>query len=91
MHIMIKGNYLNLDEVLVVSEIKDVGGEGCKLFGITNRNGNTIEFFYSRSYQFDVEASSAGYFNFGTYEFFSNAHKEILNKLTDATQLSSTR
>lgn len=91
MHVMIKGNYLNLDEVLVLSEIKDIGNEGCKLFCITLKNGNTIEFFYSRSHQNDVQAASTGNFNFGTAEFFYNSHKEILNKLTDVTQLPPTR
>lgn len=91
MHIMIKGNYLNLDEALIVSEIKDVGNEGCKLFCITLKNGNTIEFFYNRSYQTDVETTSTGNFNFGTAAFFFNAHKEILNKLTNAAQLPHPR
>lgn len=90
MHIMIKGNYLNLDEILVVSEIKDVGSEGCKVFVITLKNSNTIEFFYNRSYKNDVQVASTGNFNFGTAAFFLNAHKEILKKLTDATQLSPT-
>lgn len=84
MHIMINGNYLNLDEVLVVSEIKDVGNEGCKLFCMTLKNSNTIEFFYNRSYHRDVEVSSKGNFNFGTSAFFLNTHKEIINILTNA-------
>lgn len=90
MHIIIKGAYLNLDEALVVSEIKDIGSEGCKLFCITLKNGNTIELFYDRSYQNDVQVSSTGNFNFGTYAYFENAHKEILKTLTNATQLPST-
>lgn len=91
MHIMIKGNYLNLDETLIVSEIKDVGSEGCKVFVITLKNGNAIEFFYNRSYQNDVQVASTGNFNFGTAAFFLNAHKEIINKLTDVTQFSFPR
>lgn len=83
---MIKGNYLNLDEVLVVSEIKEVGSEGAKFFCITLKNGKEIEFFYHRSCQEDVKASN-GNFRFGTSAFFYNAHKEILNKLTNATEL----
>jgi len=87
---MIKGNYLNLDDVLVVSEIKNVGNEGCKIFFLTLKNGNRVEFFYDRSYQQDVQPASSGNFNFGTFAFFSNAHKEIINTLTNATQLPPT-
>lgn len=83
MHIMIKGNYLNLDEALVVSEIKNVGNEGAQFFCITLKNGNTIEFFYHRIHEYDVQTTN-GNFHFGTSSFFLNAHKEILNKLTNA-------
>jgi hypothetical protein len=90
MHVIIKGNYFNLDDVLVVSEIKDVGRDGAKFFSITLKNGNYIEFFYSKSYQEDVSVAK-GNFNFGTAAFFHNSHEEILNILTDATQFSHPR
>lgn len=89
MHVMIKGNYFNLDDVLAVSEIRSVGNEGAQLFSITLKNGNTIEFFYHRIHEDDVKISN-GNFIFGTSAFFLNARKEILNKLTNATQLPST-
>lgn len=86
MHVMINGNYLNLDDALVVSEIKNVGNEGAQFFSITLKNGNTIEFFYHSTYQYDVQTAN-GIFNFGTSALFYDAHKEILNKLTNATEL----
>lgn len=86
MHIMIKGNYLNLDDALVVSEIKNVGNEGAKLFFITLKNGKSIEFFYHSMYEYDVLALNAN-FHFGTSAFFCNTHKNILNILTNVTEL----
>lgn len=86
MHILIKDNYLNLDDVLVVSTIKNAGNEGAKFFTITLKSGKSIEFLYYQGNQEDVFVSN-GNFNFGTYAFFDNAYKDILNKLTDATQL----
>lgn len=83
MHIMIKGNYLNLDDALVVSEIKNAGNEGAKFFCITLKNGNTVELLYHSIHEYDVEYFNAN-FHFGTDVFFYNAYKEILNRLTDA-------
>lgn len=85
MHLFIKDNYLNLDDVLVVSTIEDAGSHGGKFFSITYKNGKAFDFFYSRSNQKDVYTST-GHFHFGTDCFFYNAHKEILNKLTDNTK-----
>lgn len=84
MHIMIKGNYLNLDDVLVLGAIEDVQGDDAKFFSITYKNGKTSDFFYSQANQKDVYTSS-GQFYFGTDAFFYNAHKEIINKLTNAS------
>lgn len=90
MHILIKDNYLNLDDVLVVSTIKSVGNEGAKFFTMTLKSGKSIEFFYHQGNQDDVSVSN-GDFNFGTYAFFNNAYKDILNKLTNATELPNPR
>lgn len=83
MHILIKDNYFNLDDILIVSVIEGVGCEGAKFFTATCKNLKTIEFFYSPSYQQDVYISNGNFF-FGTDVFFFNAHKEIINKLTNA-------
>jgi hypothetical protein len=87
---MIKGNYLNLDDALVVSEIASVGSEGAKFFCITLKNGKAIEFFYHSSRQEDAKTSN-GNFSFGTSAFFFNAHEEIIKILTDASQFPPTR
>lgn len=88
MHIIIKGIYLNLDDVLVVGDIKKA--DGGNYFSVTYKNGKTIDLFFASFYQKDVDTSD-GNFYFGTDVFFFNAHKEILNKLTNATQLPPTR
>lgn len=83
MHIIIKGNYLNLDDVLVVSAIEKSGEHGAMIFRITYKNGKNFEFYYNSTFKKDVETEN-GNFYFGTDCFFYNAHKEILNTLTNA-------
>lgn len=85
MHTIIKGNFLDLDDICVVSEIKPVGNEGCRLFTITYKNGMVLEFFYAQYFTEDVGVNK-GNFNFGTYAFFDNAHKDIFKILTYATK-----
>jgi hypothetical protein len=86
MYIMIKGNYVSLNDVQSVTEICSVG-EGFKFFIIRYKQGSDIEFSYQKQNQTDVHINSKGNFHFGTDCFFYNAHKEILNILTNATQL----
>jgi hypothetical protein len=84
MHIMIKNNYLDLSDVLSVSDIETIGNEGCRLFTIVYKSGVKCEFFYASYYTSDVEIKNDS-FCFGTYAFFDNAHKDIINKLTNAS------
>lgn len=83
MHIMIKDNYLNLDDVLVVSEIRNAGGDGAQLFYIMLKNCSKVEFLYHRSHEYEV-LFLGGDFHFGSAKLFLSAYTEIIKKLTDA-------
>jgi hypothetical protein len=84
MHIMIKGNFISLNDVQSVSEICSVG-EGFKFFILRYKQGSDIEFSYQPQNKTDVHVNLKGNFSFGTDAFFYNAHKDILNKLTNAS------
>lgn len=86
MHIIIKGNFLSLNDVQSVTEIQTVG-EGFKFFILRYKQGCDIEFSYQAQIKTDVHVNLKGNFSFGTDAFFFNAYKEILNKLTNVTEL----
>lgn len=81
MHIMIKGNYISLDDVQSVTEICSVG-EGFKFFILRYKQGSDIEFSYHIQNQTDVHVNLKGNFSFGTYAYFQDAHESIIKILT---------
>jgi len=85
MHVMIKDHYLNLDDVLTVSPITSIGGDGWRFFFMVYKQGIKLEFCYHGSIETDVKFKENGFY-FGTATFFDNTHKKILNILANAVE-----
>jgi hypothetical protein len=85
MHIMIKGNFIDLDDVLTVTDIHPIGSDGFMSFIIQYKNDKKLEFCYHKSYETDIKIVGSEIL-FGTATFFQNAHADIIKILTYVTK-----
>lgn len=83
MHIMINGNYLSLDSILIIADIKDMRpAEEAKQFHLEYTNGAIVSFYQNDNCPQDGELTFKCFY-FKSEKYFLQTREMILKILTD--------